>query len=124
MERSGFWLLALAWLPTGIVVTAVVRFMPGMWQTAEPGLWVPTLLMNAPSLVPVMPCGLPLALGCRRLWCLGHRRAAWAAGGALGAVSVAVSVVAGLLGLLAIAVCAAILSLPVWFAWWWLARRG
>ena len=36
--------------------------------------------MAVPSLVFVAPCGLPLALGCRRLWRLGFRRAAWWAG--------------------------------------------
>ena len=80
-------------------------------------------LMWAGSLVPVAPCGLPLALGCRR-WRLGHRRAAWTAGIGLGAVTVAASLVAGLLGPVAIAVYAAVLSLPVWAAWWWLKRRG
>ena len=36
----------------------------------------------------------------------------------------AAALVAGLLGPIAIAVYAAVLSLPVWIAWWWLARRG
>ena len=53
---------------------------------------------------------------------LGYRRAAWMAGIGLGAVTVAASLVAGLLGPLAIAIYAAVLSLPVWVAWWWLAR--
>ena len=82
------------------------------------------LLMSAGSLVFVAPCGLPLALGCRRVWHLGYRRAAWAAGIGLGAVTVAASLVAGLLGPIAIAVYAAVLSLPVWLAWWCLARWG
>ena len=42
----------------------------------------------------------------------------------LGAVTVAASVVAGLLGPIAIALYAIVLSLPVWAAWWWLAKRG
>ena len=82
------------------------------------------LLMSAGSLVFVAPCGLPLALGCRRVWRLGYRRAAWAAGIGLGAVTVAAFLVAGLLGPIAIAVYAAVLSLPVWLAWWCLARWG
>ena len=89
------------------------------------------LLMTAGSLVLVAPCGLPLALGCRRLWRLGYRRGAWWAGIALGAVivaaslvTVAASLVAGLLGPVAIALYSAGLSLPVWIAWRWLARRG
>ena len=32
--------------------------------------------------------------------------------------------VAGLLGPIAIAVYAAVLSVPVWTAWWWLAHKG
>ena len=75
-------------------------------------------------LVFVAPCGLPLALGCRRLWHLGYRRGAWWAGIGLGAVTVAASLLAGLLGPLAIAIYAAVISLPVWIAWWWLARRS
>ena len=42
----------------------------------------------------------------------------------LGAVTVAASLVAGLLGPVAIAVYVMVLSLPVWIALWWLARRG
>ena len=60
---------------------------------------------------------LPLALGCRRVWRLGYRRGAWWAGTGLGAVTVASSLLAGLLGPLAIAVYAAVISLPVWIAW-------
>ena len=87
----------------------------------EPGIWVASALS---SLAVLAPCGLPLALGCRRLWRLRYRRAAWIAGIGLGAVSVAASVVAGLLGPVAIAIYAVVLSLPVWAAWWWLARRA
>ncbi len=120
IKRRGFWLLALLWLPAGVVATAAVRFAPEV----EPRMWLWMALMWAGSLVPVAPCGLPLALGCRRLWRLGYRRAAWTAGTGLGAVTVAASLVAGLLGPVAIAVYAAVLSLPVWAAWWWLKRRG
>ena len=70
------------------------------------------------------PCGLPLALGCRHLWRLGYRRGSWWAGVALGAMTVAASVSAGLLGPVAIALCAVIFSLPAWGAWWWLAHKG
>ena len=121
--RHGFWPLALLWLPGGVAAQAAVRFMPVDASPGDPHLW-PAVLTAAGSLVPVAPCGLPLALGCRRLWRLRYRSAAWLAGTGLGAVTVAASLVAGLLGPVAIAVCAIVLSLPVWCAWWWLARRG
>ena len=70
------------------------------------------------------PCGLPLTLGCRRLWRLGYRRGAWWAGIALGTITVTASVFAGLLGPVAIAICAVVMSLPAWGAWWWLAHNG
>ena len=115
--RRGFWALALLWLPAGLVATAVVRF------GTEPATWM-SMLMAMGSLAPVAPCGLPLALGCRRLWRLGYRRAAWTAGVGLGVLTVAASLVAGLLGPVAIALYAVTLSLPVWAAWWWLERRS
>ena len=115
--RRGFWALALLWLPAGVVASAVVRF------GTESATWM-SMLMSAGSLAPVAPCGLPLALGCRRLWRLGYRRTAWTAGVGLGAVTVAASLVAGLLGPIAIALYAAVLSLPVWASWWWLKRRS
>ena len=46
------------------------------------------------------------------------------AGIALGVLTVLATVFAGLLGPVAIAICAAVLSLPVWIAWLWLARHG
>ena len=52
-----------------------------------------------------------------------RRGAGWAWIG-LGAVTVAASVVAGLLGPIAIAAFAVVLSVPTWAAWWWLAHRG
>ena len=124
-ERTGrwrFWALALLWLPAGLVVQAIVRF--GAEPAAEPATWLATVPMLAVSLLPVAPCGLPLALGCRRLWWLGYRRGAWVAGIVLGAATVAAALVAGLLGPVAIAVYAIVLSVPVWIAWYWLARRG
>ena len=117
--RRGFWPLALLWLPAGVCATAVVRFSQTE-QLSDPAMW---LSMAVVSLIPVAPCGLPLALGCRRLWRLGYRRSAWLSGIVLGSVTVAASLVAGLLGPIAIAVYAAVLSLPVWIAWRWLARK-
>ena len=117
IRQGGFWLFALLWLPAGVVGSSVVRFMqwPGEPAPAQ-------LLMMAISLLPVIPSGLPLALGCRWLWRLQYRRTAWAAGIPLGAVTVAATVVAGLLGPIAIVICAVVLSLPVWIAAWFLNR--
>ena len=116
-RRGGFWALALLWLPAGMVATVIVRF------GAEPAIWA-QMPMAMVSLIPVAPCGLPLALGCRRLWRLGYRRDAWTAGILLGVFTLATTLVGGLLGPIAIALFAVILSLPVWAAAWWLARRG
>ncbi len=124
LQRHGFWLLALLWLPAGVALQAAVRFLPEAGGATEPGIWVATALVSALSLIFVSPCGLPLALGCRRLWRLGYRAGAWWAGIALGAITVAASVLAGLLGPVAIAVCAVVLSVPIWIGWWWLARNG
>ena len=123
-RRWRFWALALLWLPTGVVATAVVRFGADGGMAAEPAMWLATVPMMVGSLVPVAPCGLPLALGCRRLWRLGYRRGAWTAGIGLGAVMVPASLVAGLLGPVAVALYAVVLSVPVWIAWYWLARQG
>lgn len=114
--RWRFWALALAWLPAGLAAQATVRFGADWWFAADWSLAV--------SLAPAALCGLPLALGCRRLWWLGYRRAAWLAATGLGGATVAGALVAGLLGPVAVAVCAAALSIPVWTAWYWLLRRG
>ena len=66
----GFWALALLWLPAGVVAQALVRFASGLVDALGAGL--SGLLMGAGSLVFVAPCGLPLALGCRRVWRLGY----------------------------------------------------
>ena len=124
IARNGFWPLALLWLPAGVALQAAVRFAPEAGGAGEPGMWAALAAMAAASLAVLAPCGLPLALGCRRLWRLRYRRAAWLAGIGLGAVTVAASLVAGLLGPVAIAIYAVVLSLPVWATWWWLVRRG
>ena len=83
-KRRGFWPLALLWLPVGVVTTTAFRFMPERTPSEMTGMWLPMVLMAAPSLIVVAPCGLPLALACRRLWWLGFHRAAWGVGAALG----------------------------------------
>ena len=120
IARLGFWLLALLWLPGGVMAQAAVRFGSSLDAIGGPG----DLLVALGSLALVAPCGLPLALGCRRLWRLGYRRTAWMAGVGLGVATLPVAVFAGLLGPVAIAAAAVLLSLPVWAIWWWLARRG
>ena len=122
--RHGFWPLALLWLPAGVVAQAAVRFGPDALAAGTLGPWLAAMAMGGLSLAPLVPCGLPLALGCRRLWRLGYRRGAWMTGVGLGAMTIPVAVFAGLLGPLAIVVGAVVLSLPVWMAWWWLVRRG
>ncbi len=120
MRRHGFWPLALLWLPVGFAIQAVVRFGPEGGPWADTAMWLP---MAALSLAVSAPAGLPLALGCRFLWRLGYRQTAWAAGAGLGVSTVAAGLYAGLLGPVAIALCAAIVSLPVWIASFWLSRR-
>ncbi len=95
----------------------------GIATGGDPGIAIASLFMMPASLVPVAACGLPLALGCRRLQRLGYRRGAWVAGVVLGALTTAASVLAGLLGPIAIALFAVVLSGPVWAAWFWLRRR-
>jgi len=111
MRHIEFWALALLWLPAGIVAQAVARFGPSAIVAAD------TL-----SLAFLAACGLPLAFGCRRLWRVDYRRTAWVAGVASGIASVAASVPVGLFGPVAVALCAAVFSLPVWIACQWLAH--
>ena len=102
-SRLTFGLLALSWLPAGIAATALVRGMP--WPV-EPSAWL--------SLVVTAPCGLPLALACRRLRRTGYPGTAWAAFAVLAPVTAVSSLFAGLLGPIAIALYALIISLPAW----------
>ncbi len=124
IARHGFWPLALLWLPAGIVAQAAVRFGPDAVAAGRLGPWLATMAMEAWSLAPFVPCGLPLPLGCRRLWRLGYRHGAWTAGVALGAATVAVTLPAGLLGPAAVAVCAVLVGLPIWLVWWWLVWKA
>ena len=118
--RRGFWPLALLWLPAGVVAQAMLRFGGSAVAFADSAEAMAVL----GSFAITAPCGMPLALGCRCPQRLGYRRGAWAAGIALGVPTVWITVIAGLLGPIAIAVCAAVLSLPVWIAWGWLVRAG
>ena len=118
MARRGFWPLALLWLPAGVMAQAAVRFGPSAVGFADSG----EALAALGSLAVAVPCGLPLALGCRRLWRLGYRRGAWATAIGLGAATIPATLFAGLLGPVALAAWAVLLSLPVWIAWLWLVR--
>lgn len=102
-SRGKFWLLALLWLPLGVVATAVVR---GFGLPLEPQAWL--------SLVVVAPCGLPLAFAWSSIHGLGYRRTAGSVCGVLAIATVALSLVAGLLGPIGIAAYAIVLSLPAW----------
>ena len=125
IARREFWPLALLWLPAGVAVQAAVRFLPATDGPPEPGMWVATALMGGASLVVVAP--VRAAAGARPPPPLAARLSARllvGRGVALGAKTVAASVSAGLLGPVAIALCAVIFSLPAWGAWWWLAHNG
>ena len=121
-RRHGFWVLALCWLPAGVLVQAVARFLPQGDGVPIAGTFMWTIVVLLPSLVVLAPCGLPLALGCRKLWRTGRYRAAWWVGVSLGALTVAASVFAGLLGPIAIATLALMVSAPAWVTWWWFTR--
>ena len=101
--RHGFWVLALLWLPAGVAAQAAVRFPPDAGLPGDPH-FLPAVLTAAGSLVLAAPCGLPLALGCRRIWRLRYRRGLSPGWGS--APLTAASLVAGLLGPAAIAVYA------------------
>ena len=79
----GSWVLALLWVPTGLLAQAAVRF------SSKPGAWLPTTLM-AVDLGFRRHFGPVLALSCRLLWRLRYRRVAWAAGVGLGVATVVV----------------------------------
>ena len=126
MARRGFRAPALLRLPAGVAAppdrgrsqAAAVRFGASAGAFAGPGEAMAALEW----LAFLAPCGLPLALGCRRLWRLRYRRAAWTASIGPGAATVPATLFAGLLGPVAIAVRAALLSLPDRIVWLWLAR--
>ena len=122
-EWSGpvFFIAALLWLPVGLILSALVRGFGFDRGPAVPAMGL--LLAPLLSLIVVAPAGLPLALACRQLRRLGYVRATWAAAAVLAPATVAASLLAGLLGPLAIAIYAIILSLPVWIAVAVLRRR-
>ena len=108
-----FYLLALLWLPAGVVASALFR---GMGIPPEPQAFL--------SLLMVAPAGLPLALACRRLHRKGYRVIAWAVMAVFTVVTVVATLVAGLLGPAAIVIYALVVSLPAWLAALLLPRRN
>ena len=59
-KGCGFWVLALLWLPAGVVAQALVRFMPETGTQADAGLSAAMLPMLAGSLVlPIFNSGSP-----------------------------------------------------------------
>ena len=82
VSRGRFWLLALLWLPAGVMAAAALRLPLEEGPAVDFGIGPAPALTAAGSLVLVAPCGLLLALACRRLRRLGYRRGAWWAGGA------------------------------------------
>ena len=121
-EWSGpvFFIVALLWLPVGLILSALLR---GFGFGGGPDTPAMALLAPLLSLVVVAPAGLPLALACRQLRRRGYVRTTWVAAAVLAPVTVAASLLAGLLGPLAIAIYAVVLSLPVWIAVAVLRRR-
>lgn len=102
-SRGLFWIVALLWLPIGIAATAVVR---GFGIPIEPQAWL--------SLVFIAPCGLPLAFAWTAIHDLGYPRTAGSVCGVLALATVALSLIAGLLGPIGVAVYAIVLSLSAW----------
>ncbi len=110
MERLKSWIPALSWLPAGIMAEEVLRagFVSGMMAPA-----------SLVELTLVAPCGLPLALACKRLARSGYPGPALVAWAALGAAALA-----GFFGPLPAGVQAVLVSLPVWLAAWRVERRS
>lgn len=108
-----FWGLSLLWLPAGIVVVSLARGVtPPI--TPETLFMLPVALL---SLAVTAPCGLPLALACRAIWRTGSPRAARTTFAVLAPMTAVAALFAGLLGPIAIAVYAGVLSVPAWIVY-------
>lgn len=114
-----FWLLSLAWLPAGIVAVSLAR---GVAPPLTPAtlFMLPVALL---SLAVTAPCGLPLALAFRAIWRTGSTRAGWTSFAILAPVTSFAALFAGLLGPIAIAIYAVVLSVPAWIVYA-VVRRG
>lgn len=115
-----FWVLSVAWLPAGIVAVSLGRGVtPPI--TPETLFMLPTALM---SLAITAPCGLPLALAFRKIWRTGSTRTAWISFAILAPLTSFAALFAGLLGPIAIAIYAAVLSVPAWIVSAIMRRRS
>ncbi len=104
MKRfSSFILLALLWLPFGILLVTAARGIP---LFIEPQAWL--------ALIFLAPFGLPLALACRALRRGGHVASAWVTFIVLAPATVGSVLIGGLFGPLGIAIYAIVFSLPAW----------
>lgn len=102
-RRATFILLALLWLPLGLILLTAAR---GFSLPIDQQAWL--------SLVGVAPFGLPLALACRGLRRIGHRVAAWRTFIVFAPVTVLSVLTGGLFGPLGIAAYAVVASFPAW----------
>ena len=123
-SKPHFWIWALAWLPAGVVFVSLTRSGAGFMPPASLSMMLMAAPMAILSLMPVAPCGLPLALAWRQIQWLGHPKAAWAAVAVLAPLTAFASLFAGLLGPVAIAVYATLLSAPAWILYAVLRSRG
>ena len=97
-RSTGFWLLALLWLPALVIGAILGDIFPSLGASpsefelsvfhpplavlpmGEVQLWVRFVPMLVIALFVFSPAGLAVALPCRQLWRLGYRRAAWTIG--------------------------------------------
>lgn len=97
-RSTGFWLLALLWLPVLVIGAILVDTYPSLGASpsefelsvfhpplavvpmGEVQLWVRFVPMLVIALFVFSPAGLAVALPCWQLWRLGYRRVAWTVG--------------------------------------------
>lgn len=114
--RAVFYVLALTWLPLGILLSSLIRHLPGA-ATDNPLMFLFGLIGSLLSLAVLAPCGLPLAYAWREIYKIGYPRVAWTAFALLAPLAAVATLFAGLVGPIAIVLYAAVLSLPAWIAY-------